>query len=30
VAEGETTIAAADSVAISYPAFWDHLAALAA
>ena len=29
IADGETTIAAADSVVISYPAFWDHLAALA-
>ncbi len=30
VAEGETTIAAAESVAVSYPAFWEHLARLAA
>jgi 3-phosphoshikimate 1-carboxyvinyltransferase len=28
VADGETTIEAADSVAISYPGFWDHLASL--
>jgi 3-phosphoshikimate 1-carboxyvinyltransferase len=25
-AEGETTIAAADCVAVSYPSFWEHLA----
>ena len=30
VAEGETTVAAADSVAISYPNFWQQLAGLAA
>ncbi|HLH23752.1 MAG TPA: 3-phosphoshikimate 1-carboxyvinyltransferase [Chloroflexota bacterium] len=30
VASGETTIQGAESVVISYPAFWDHLAALAA
>jgi 3-phosphoshikimate 1-carboxyvinyltransferase len=30
IAAGPTHIAAADSVVISYPAFWDHLAALAA
>ena len=30
IADGDTAIAAADSVVISYPAFWDHLAALAA
>ncbi len=30
VADGETAIGAADSVAISYPVFWDQLAALAA
>lgn len=30
IAEGQTRIAAAECVAISYPAFWDHLAALAA
>jgi 3-phosphoshikimate 1-carboxyvinyltransferase len=29
VADGETTITSADSVAISYPAFWDQLASLA-
>jgi 3-phosphoshikimate 1-carboxyvinyltransferase len=29
VADGETTITAADSVAISYPAFWDQLGYLA-
>jgi 3-phosphoshikimate 1-carboxyvinyltransferase len=30
IATGETWIAAADSVAISYPTFWEHLAALTA
>jgi 3-phosphoshikimate 1-carboxyvinyltransferase len=30
VADGETTVAAADSVAISYPTFWQQLAGLAA
>ncbi len=30
VAAGETTITAADSVAVSYPAFWEHLAQLTA
>jgi 3-phosphoshikimate 1-carboxyvinyltransferase len=30
VAAGDTAITAADSVVISYPAFWDHLAILAA
>jgi 3-phosphoshikimate 1-carboxyvinyltransferase len=30
IADGDTAIAAADSVVISYPAFWEHLAALAA
>jgi 3-phosphoshikimate 1-carboxyvinyltransferase len=30
VAEDATTIGAADSVAVSYPAFWDQLAALTA
>ena len=30
IAAGDTRIAAAYSVAISYPAFWDHLATLAA
>ena len=30
IAVGDTAIAAADSVVISYPAFWDHLATLAA
>jgi 3-phosphoshikimate 1-carboxyvinyltransferase len=30
VTAGDTAIVAADSVVISYPAFWDHLATLAA
>jgi 3-phosphoshikimate 1-carboxyvinyltransferase len=29
IAKGETRIIAADSVAISYPAYWDQLGSLA-